>query len=83
MFSILPTLFKVLPFLGNIVGAGVGLVCTVFGAVWSLFIIAIGWLFFRPLIGILMLAVVIGGIWFLKKKAKEKKAAEAAIAPEE
>ena len=81
MFSILPTLFKVLPFLGNIVGAGVGLVCTIFGFVWSILIIGISWLFYRPLIGILMLALAIAGIWFLKKKAKEKKAAAAANAP--
>jgi len=75
MFSILPALFKVLPFLGNIVGAGVGLVCTIFGGVWSLIIIAIAWLWYRPLIGIAMLAVAIAGIWYLKKKAKEKKLA--------
>ena len=74
MFSILPTLFKVLPFLGNIVGAGVGLVCTVFGGAWSLIIIAIAWLWYRPLIGIALLAIAVAGIWFLMKKVKEKKA---------
>jgi len=78
MFSILPTLFKVLPFLGNIVGAGVGLVCMIIGGAWSLIIIAISWLWYRPLIGILMLAIAIAGIWFLKKKAKEKKVEKAA-----
>ena len=71
MFSILPTLFKVLPFLGKIVGAGVGLVCTVFGAAWSLIIIALGWLWYRPLIGIALLVVAIAGIWFLRKKGAE------------
>ena len=73
MFSILPTLFKVLPFLGNIVGAGVGLVCSVFGGAWSLIVIAIAWLWYRPLIGIALLVVAIAGIWYLRKKAKEKK----------
>ena len=73
MLSILPTLVKVLPFLGNIVGAGVGLVCSVLGFVWSLIVIAIAWLFYRPVIGILILVVAIAGIWFLKQKAKEKK----------
>ena len=77
MFSILPTLFKVLPFLGNIVGAGVGLVCSVVGFAWSLVVVSIAWLFYRPLIGILILAVAIAGIWFLKKKAKEKSQPEA------
>ena len=62
------------PFLGNIVGAGVGLVCFVFGLVWSFVVIAIAWLFYRPLIGILFLALAGVGIWFLRKKSKGKKA---------
>ncbi|MDR0794877.1 MAG: TMEM43 family protein, partial [Tannerella sp.] len=70
MFSILPALFKVLPFIGNIVGAGIGLVCSVFGGAWSLLIISISWLWYRPLIGVSLLAIAIAGIWYLKKKAK-------------
>jgi hypothetical protein len=73
MFSILPTLFKVLPFLGNIIGAGVGLVCSVFGFAWSLIIISLAWLTYRPLIGIPMLLAAIAGIWFLVKKGKAAK----------
>ncbi|MDR2584613.1 MAG: TMEM43 family protein [Prevotellaceae bacterium] len=72
MFSILPAIFKVLPFLGNIVGAGVGLVCAIVGGAWSLIIIAISWLWYRPLIGIILLVISFAGIWLLKKKAKEK-----------
>jgi hypothetical protein len=75
MFSILPTLLKVLPFLGNIAGVGVGLVCSLVGGAWSFIIIAIAWLFYRPLIGIALLAVSIAGIWYLKKMSKEKKEA--------
>jgi len=70
MFSILPTLFKIIPFLGSIVGAGVGLVCTIFGGAWSLIIISLAWLWYRPLIGIILLAIAIGGIWLLKNKGK-------------
>jgi hypothetical protein len=76
-FNILPTLLKVLPPLSKIVGAGVGLVCTVGGGAWSLIIIAIAWLFYRPLIGVPMLIAAVLGIWFLNKKAKEKKATAA------
>jgi len=80
-FNILPSLFKVLPPLGKIIGAGVGLVCTIGGAAWSLAIIAIAWLFYRPLIGVPMLLISVAGIIFLSKKAGEKKAAKAAAAP--
>jgi len=78
MFGILPALFKVIPILGSIVGVGVGLVCGIVGLVWSLVIIAIAWLFYRPLIGIALLAAAVGGIWFLKNRAKNKSEAKAA-----
>ncbi|MDR2923091.1 MAG: hypothetical protein LBU85_07105 [Treponema sp.] len=81
LFAILPTLFKVLPPLAKIVGAGVGLVCAVGGGAWSLAIIAIAWLFYRPIIGVPMLLAAVLGIWFLNKKAKEKRAANANAAP--
>jgi hypothetical protein len=83
VFAILPTLFKVLPPLGKIVGAGVGLVCSIGGGAWSLAIIAIAWLFYRPLIGIPLLLVSVAGIWFLTKKAKEKKAVVATESPKD
>jgi hypothetical protein len=81
VFAILPTLFKVLPPLAKIVGAGLTLVCAVGGGAWSLAIIAIAWLFYRPLIGIPMLLAAVLGIWFLAKKAKGKKAVVAAAGP--
>ena len=73
MFSILPTLFKVIPFLGSIVGAGVGLVCIVGGLAWSMLMISFSWLFYRPLIGIPLLAVTVAGIWYLRKKGEGKR----------
>jgi hypothetical protein len=74
MFSILPSLFKVVPVLGKIIGAGVGLICIVGGGAWSLVIISISWLFYRPLIAIPMLAAAVGGIIFLGIKGKKQKA---------
>lgn len=71
MFGLLPMLFKVLPFLGSIVDAGVGLVSWIFGLAWSLIIIAIAWLVFRPIIGISLLVLAIGGIVFLKRRGKK------------
>lgn len=75
IFSILPMLFKILPFLADIVGTGVGLVTIVLGFVWSLLVIAIAWLFYRPFIGIGLLVIVVAGIMYLKKKAKEQRVA--------
>lgn len=72
IFGILETLMKVVPFLANIVGFGVGLICFVVGLVWSLIIIALAWLFYRPLIGIGLLAIAGFLIWFFAFKGKEK-----------
>lgn len=72
IFGILETLFKVVPFLAGIVGWGIGLVCTVVGIVWSLIIIALAWLFYRPLLGITLLVVSGFLIWIFAFKGKDK-----------
>ncbi|HBG79271.1 TMEM43 family protein [Petrimonas sulfuriphila] len=79
MFSIVETLFKVLPFLANIVGAGVGLIVAVAGIAWSVLVIAIAWLAYRPVIAIALLVVSGALIFYLIKHGKEKKAALAAV----
>ena len=71
IFGILETLMKVVPLLANIVGFGVGLICFVVGLVWSLVIIALAWLFYRPLIGIALLAIAGFLICFFAFKAKK------------
>lgn len=84
IFSILYTLFKVLPFLADIVELGVGLVAGILGFAWSLIIIALAWLWYRPLIGCAILAIVGGliayGVMRGKKVKAEKLAAEPALA---
>jgi len=54
------------------VNMGVGLVCSVIGFVWSLLIISIAWLFYRPIIGISLIVVATAAIWLLWKKSKQK-----------
>ena len=78
MFGLLPMLFKVLPFLGSIVDAGVGLVSWILGLAWSFIIIAIAWLVFRPIIGISLLVLAIAGIVFLKRRGKKNEEEQSA-----
>ncbi len=73
MFSIIESLFKVLPLLSDIVGAGVGLVISIVGFAWALLIVSISWLFYRPLIAVVLIAVVVGMLVYLKKRAKDKR----------
>ncbi len=72
IFGILETILKVVPFIANIVGWGVGMVCSVVGVVWSLIVIAIAWLFYRPLLGIGLLALAGFLIWVFAFKGKDK-----------
>ncbi|MBR6191033.1 MAG: TMEM43 family protein [Prevotella sp.] len=72
IFGFLETILKVVPFLAGIFGWGVGVVCTVVGFVWSLIIIALAWLFYRPVIGITILAIAGFLIWVFAFKGKDK-----------
>lgn len=76
VFKPLSVMGDVVPFIGSIIGAGTSLVAFLISAICSLITIAIAWLFYRPIMGILLLAVAGGLIYFLKKKADEKKAAQ-------
>ena len=57
IFGFIETILKVVPFIAGIFGWGVGVVCTIVGIVWSLIIIAIAWLFYRPILAICLLAI--------------------------
>lgn len=71
ILGIAETLLKVIPFVANIFAFGVSLICGVLGFVWSLLVIALAWIFYRPLIGILLLAVVGAVIFAFSSKGKK------------
>jgi hypothetical protein len=70
-----------IPILGGIVGLGTTLVAGILAFGLSFITIAIGWIFYRPLIGIplllLGLGAIGGGAFLVFKKMKEKKDEEA------
>ena len=72
IFGFLETILKVVPFIAGIFGWGVGVVCTVVGVVWSLIVIALAWLFYRPLLGITLLVLAAFLIWVFAFKGKDK-----------
>lgn len=74
LFGLLIAILKVLPFLANIANVAVSIVCGVIGFAWSLIIIAIAWLFYRPVLAIALIAVVVALFIFLSKRSKEAKA---------
>jgi hypothetical protein len=72
IFGFLETILKVVPFIAGIFGWGVGIVCTVIGIVWSLIVIALAWLFYRPVLAICLLAIAGFLIWVFAFKGKDK-----------
>lgn len=70
VFDLLVTLLKVLPFLASIMNWGVKLVCGLVAAVWSLVIIALAWIWYRPVVGISLLVVAGGLIYYFATKGK-------------
>ena len=76
----LSVLADVLPILGDIVGIGTGLVAGLIAIICSLVTIAVAWLFYRPLLGILLLAVAGFFVWKLIQRRRAAKAAAALAA---
>ena len=63
VFNPLSVLVDVIPFLGNIVGAGVFLVALFISIAFSLLTISAAWIIYRPVLGVLLL-IVTGALVF-------------------
>jgi hypothetical protein len=81
LFSPLVVFADVIPFMGTLLGAGLGLFAGLTAAVLSLLTIAVAWIFFRPLIGIALFALAVGGIVLLVRKAMQAKQLRQAARP--
>lgn len=73
LFTPISTFASVLPFLGDIVGFGAFLFALVAGFAISTTVIAIAWIAYRPLVGVGLLAAVIGVLYFAKKAGTNRR----------
>lgn len=73
IFEFLVTLLKVVPFLANILNWGVSLVCNIVGFAWTLIIVGLAWIWYRPILGISLLVIAGVLVYFLAFKGKGKK----------
>ena len=78
LLGFISTVFAVVPFVQRIVGAGVGLVATVLGIVWSLIVIALAWVAHRPVLAIMLLVVAVVLIGWLFSRSRKKKISDVA-----
>lgn len=70
----LSVLADVVPFIGNLVGAGTGIVAFLLSGFLSLITIAVAWLFYRPLLAMLLVAVAVAAITWLVLKVRKARA---------
>lgn len=75
IFKPLSVIADVLPILGTIVGAGTGIISFLLAGILSLVTIAIAWIVYRPLLGILLIAASVGLAAAIRSKLKSAKAA--------
>jgi len=74
----LSVLGSVIPFIGNIIGMGTGLISFMLAGTVSLVVIAIAWIVVRPLLGITILVLAVGALIYTRKLAAASKPAAAA-----
>ena len=72
VFRPLAVLGDVVPFIGSLVGIGVGLFSLVVSFALSSITIAIAWFFVRPLLGIALLVLAVGGVVWLVRANRKK-----------
>jgi hypothetical protein len=68
----------VVPLIGNVLGAGTGLVAMLATIVVAPAVVAFAWLWYRPLVSVAVVAVAAGLIFLLKRLAESRSAARTA-----
>lgn len=71
----------VVPIFGTMLGAGIGLFAFLGAAILSFITIAVAWIFYRPLLGIALLALAAAAFYWLLTVGIKKKAARATLSP--
>ncbi|HYU33683.1 MAG TPA: TMEM43 family protein [Thermoanaerobaculia bacterium] len=63
----------VIPLVGTMLGAGLGVFSFLLSFALSIFTIAVAWIFYRPILGIVLLALALGGLLWLVSLGRKKK----------
>jgi hypothetical protein len=69
----------VVPLVGTMLGAGLGVFSFLLSAALSILTIAVAWIFYRPLLGIGLLVLALGGLIWLVSLGRKKKRQQLAL----
>ena len=79
VFKPISVFADVVPLVGTMLGAGLGIFSFLLSAALSFLTIAIAWIFYRPLLGVTLLALALGGLIWLVAIGRKKKRQRMAI----
>ena len=72
LFSPITKVLGRIPLVGNIVNGGIALVGGVIGGAWGIIVIAVGWLYYKPLLAIGLIVGVIALVILISRSKKQK-----------
>ncbi len=72
LFAPISVLADIVPLFGSLVGAATGLIAFLLALAVALTVIAFAWLFFRPLLGITLLVLAVGALFFGLRAFRKK-----------
>ncbi|MHB8872578.1 MAG: TMEM43 family protein [Myxococcaceae bacterium] len=81
IFKPISVLGDVVPLVGSMLGAGLGLFAFLISVALTLLTVGVAWLFYRPILGVVLLLIAGGAIAGLVKLGLNKRKAKAAAAP--
>ena len=79
VFKPISVFADVVPLVGTMLGAGLGIFAFLLSAAFSILTIAIAWIFYRPLLGIGLLVLALGGLIWLVSLGRKKKRQRVAV----
>ncbi|MFZ6015279.1 MAG: TMEM43 family protein [Patescibacteria group bacterium] len=74
MLKPLSVLGSLVPFLGRAIGMGTGILAFLLSIVFSFITIAVAWLYYRPLLSIILIAIAVAGTTYIVTYIKKNKA---------
>ncbi|MFT5583112.1 MAG: hypothetical protein ACI9VR_000690 [Cognaticolwellia sp.] len=83
IFGPLKVIADKIPFIGDLIEGGIGLISLLLSVVVTFVVIAVAWIFARPVLGVLLLLVAIGAIVGIVMLALKAKKAKAGLVPAE
>lgn len=72
LFAPIAVFGDVVPLVGSVLGAGVGIVAGFLAAFFAIGTIAVAWITYRPVLGVILLLLAVGAVFLLVRVASKR-----------